>query len=64
MPEAVVRVLEPDRSGSGVQVRPSQQGQSQASQRLVSEMMILAGQAIASIGQHLIASYMHDRCSS
>ena len=51
MPEAKVRVVQPHSPDSSVQIHASQNsGSGQASQQLVSEMMILAGQAIAAIG--------------
>lgn len=52
MPEAKLRVQDPHRPDCTVHIRPAQGGaQEQPSQRLVSEMMILAGQAIAQIGK-------------
>ncbi|KAL3150657.1 hypothetical protein ABBQ32_000455 [Trebouxia sp. C0010 RCD-2024] len=52
MPEAKLRVQDPHRPDCTVHIRPAQGGgQEQPSQRLVSEMMILAGQAIARIGE-------------
>ena len=52
MPEAKVRVVEPYRPDSSVQVHAGLNGGGeQPSQRLVSELMILAGQAIACMGQ-------------
>ena len=52
MPEARVRVAQPHSPDSRVQVQATGSSSAgQASQRLVSEMMILAGQAIAHIGQ-------------
>ena len=52
MPEAKVRVVEPHSPHSRVQVRAGLNGGGeQSSQRLVSELMILAGQAIACMGQ-------------
>ena len=51
MPEAKVRVVQPHSPASIVQVHASGSATgTQPSQRLVSEMMILAGQAIAHIG--------------
>jgi len=51
MPEAKIQVVQPHSPASRVQVHASgSPSGNQASQRLVSEMMILAGQAIASIG--------------
>lgn len=52
MPEAKVRVVQPHSPASIVQVHTSGSAAgTQPSQRLVSEMMILAGQAIAHIGK-------------
>lgn len=52
MPEAKVRVVEPQSPDPSVQVHAGLNGGGdQPSQRLVSEMMILAGQAIASLGE-------------
>ena len=52
MPEAKVRVVQPHSPASIVQVHASGSATgNQPSQRLVSEMMILAGQAIAHIGK-------------
>ncbi len=52
MPEAKVRVVQPHSPASIVQVHANGSATgTQASQRLVSEMMILAGQAIAHIGK-------------
>ena len=52
MPEAKVRVVEPHSPDSRVQVHAGLNGGGdQPSQRLVSELMILAGQAIACMGQ-------------
>ena len=51
MPEAKVHVVEPHSPESRVQVHAGLNGGGdQPSQRLVSELMILAGQAIACIG--------------
>ena len=51
MPEAKVRVAEPHSPDSRVQVHAGLNGGGeQPSQRLVSELMILAGQAIACMG--------------
>lgn len=52
MPEAKVRVVQPHSPASIVQVHASSCATgTQPSQRLVSEMMILTGQAIAHIGK-------------
>ena len=51
MPEAKIQVVQPHSPSSRVQVHAAHSPTaSLASQRLVSEMMILTGQAIASIG--------------
>ena len=52
MPETRVRVQQPFSPSATVQVHASVQSQ-QASQLLVSEMMILAGEAVATLGKTL-----------
>lgn len=52
MPEARVHVTDPHSAAAAVSVKASRQHREEsASQRLVSEMMILAGEAVAAIGQ-------------
>ena len=67
MPEAKVRVVEPHSPDSRVQVHAGLNGGGeQPSQRLVSELMILAGQAIACMGQTspLLLLCLHHNASA
>jgi len=61
LPEAKIQVQQPFTMESSVVVQPSapQQTESCPSQLLVSEMMILAGQAIARLGQLAASSGTH-----
>ena len=51
LPEAKIQVQQAFTPDSSVHVKPYQQNDGSPSQLLVSEMMVLAGQAIAQLGE-------------